>query len=681
MRTATLLVLTVCAAITTASPPALIPRLDPDGLPLPTGAVRRLGSGLFRTGHPAEVAFSPDCAVVYAGRYVRDDAAGLAAWDAATGKPIWHAFAGISATKIVPAADDKTLWVVGHDWINDSLGSVVAHVRAVDGKVLSRRRFAADSVHHTQVTPAGRVAVHSKSGVDVYDPGDDKPILKLPKDGPNAIQTVVLSRDGKRLLTAIHGVGADSRSTRLTGYELPSGRQAWTTETESYASVTPHPDGRRVWTQVQKMTVRPVFGNGMVVQAIIYEPSELQLWNLSDGVAEEPQRINRYPDHGGISTPHFRPGGKSALAQFNGGLAEFEVPSWKYKRTLTDVPNGTFWLSPDGNTLAVVSGTLALFDVDTGKRIGGRASDGGTVTAFRFDGGNVTLARVQARTAFDLATGREATAPARPKNATARVVAKGGKLVVRRGERERELAESEGYAEYGFALTPDGKFVIAVRVAETARVWDAHNGERKHDLDFDQPGGGMSGRSSDNVRCSPDSRHVAFHEFDHTPPGGKSRWVVSVWDVVAGKLVRRLSVPGSVGGARGLHWANDGRTLLVSGSANEGKNVTKHAFVAVCDPFSDADPRMLATDRYSDSVAMSADGKSFAVAVGREVEFWDIHGNALRHTLRAPPFGVTAMAFTPDAKQFITDGPDGTFLYPLPDLRRPPIAPPPRLIR
>jgi len=682
MRTATLLVLTACAATAAGSPLALIPRSDPDGLPLPTGAVRRLGSGLFRTGSPSDVAFSPDCAVVYLGRYVRDDAPGLSAWDTAAGKPVWHALAGISATKIVPAADDKTLWVVGHEYVNASLGSVVAHVRAVDGTVLSQRRFATDTFHLTQVTPAGRVAVHPKNGVEVYDPGHEKPILKLPNNAPTAIRNVILSRDGTRLLTATPGSGADGRSSRLTGYDLPSGRQVWTTETDAYASLTPHPDGRRIWMQERRLTVRPVFGNGMVFMTTLYEPGELQLWDLATGAAEEPQPTTRYAELGGISSPHFRVGGKSALAHFNGGLAEFELPTWKYKRTLKEVPaNGSHWLSPDGNTLAVVNGTLALFDVDTGKRISGRVTEGSSVATLRIDKGNVTLSRGAADETLDLATGREVVVPPRPKDSTARVVAKGGKLVVRRGERERELAESDGYAEYRFVQTPDGKFVIATRSGETARVWDAASGERKHDFAFEEPVGGMSSRASDNVRCAPDSRHVAFYEFDHTPPEGKSRWVVSVWDVVAGKMVRRLTGPGSVGIARGLHWANDGRTLVVCGSANQGKGVTKLGFIAMCDPLSDAELRVLPTDHYPGDVATSADGRSFAMTIGRTIEFWDIGGNALRHTLRSPPFGVNAMAFTPDIKHLVADGPDGTFLYPLPDLSRRPVAPPPRPVR
>ncbi len=682
MRTATLLILTACAATAAGSPFALVPRLDPDGLPLPTGAVRRLGSGLFRTGHPAEVAFSPDCAVVYVGRYVGGDVPGLAAWDAATGKPVWTALAKMTVTKIVPAADDKTLWVVGHEYAGGSFTAIVAHVRAVDGALLSRRRFATDSVHLTQVTPTGRVAVHSKNGVDVYDPGHEKPILKVPNESATAIQTVILSRDGKRLLAAIHGVGADGRSTRLTGYELPSGREAWTTETESYASVTAHPDGRRAWTQVQRMTVRPVFGNGMVFMTIVYEPSELQLWNLTDGVAEEPQRINRYPEHGGISSPHFRPGGKSALAQFNGGLAEFEVPSWKYKRTLADLPNGQFWLSPDGNTLAVVNGTLALFDVDTGKRIGGRVTAGSSVATLRIDAGQVTLQRGEADETLDLATGREVTALARPKDMATRVQAKGGKLVVRRGERERELAESDGFDLYNASVTPDGKHALCGNSGvEFVRVWDAATGEKKHDLVSELPasGGGYS-RSSPNVRCSTDGRHVAVHEFNLTVPEKTPTWHVSVWEIASGKLVRKLIGPGGTQ-RRFLHWSKDGKTLIVTGDVNAAQGVTYHGFVAVCDPFSDDPPRIMRTNQHPEQVAVSGDGKSFAVAVGRTVEFWDINGNALRHTLRAPPFGVTAMAFTPDAQQFVADGPDGTFLYPLPDLRRPPVAPPPRLIR
>ena len=74
MRTAFLLTLTVCTATATASPPALIPRLDPDGLPLPPGAVRRLGSGLFRVGNPDIVRAGIDGLL-----FPRADAAGCAA--------------------------------------------------------------------------------------------------------------------------------------------------------------------------------------------------------------------------------------------------------------------------------------------------------------------------------------------------------------------------------------------------------------------------------------------------------------------------------------------------------------------------------------------------------------------------------------------------------------------------
>ena len=271
------------------------------------------------------------------------------------------------------------------------------------------------------------------------------------------------------------------------------------------------------------------------------------------------------------------------------------------------------------------------------------------------------------------------TALARPSVPSPVVVSKGGKLVVRRGDRERELADSDGYSDYGPQLTPDGRFAVCgYGGGEFVRVWDAVTGEKKHDLvpELSASGGGST-RSSPNVSCAPDGRHVAVHEFNRTVPENKPTWHVSVWDVASGKRVRKLIAPGATTGTY-LHWSGDSRTLLVTGWAD---NAWARGFVAVCDPFSQEPPRMLAMDHGPGAVALSTDGKSFAVAVGSSIEFWDIGGAALRYTLRTPPFGVTAMAFTPDGKQFITDGPDGTFLYPLPDLRRPPVAPLPRLIR
>jgi len=686
MRAFAVLILLVSAlpVIAVLPPPTFVPRLDPDGLPLPHGAARRLGSGLYRTGgYPTAVAFSPDCGVVYVGRYMPfptpADAHGLEAWDAAAGKPVWKSVAGMTVSVITPAADDKSLWVAGHT--NRRYGefrTVLARIRAEDGAVLFRRTLGPGHPEGLQVTPSGRVAVLIDGELRIYDPSGEKPIWTWPNNDTRPNLTFTLARDGKRLMTA-HSVFTGNRThCQLTGYDLPGGREAWArTAPFDQIQLNAHPDGKRAWAQPYvRVSQQVIQVGGGAVQAYQRAPAELLTWDVATGAAGEPEPLNRYA--GRISDPHFRPGGKSAVAGFDGRLAEFELPTWRLKRKLPELPGGG-WLSPDGSTFAHVSGRLALFDVDTGKRTAGRDSFAYAVEKLRFDGGRVTLARQEKSTAYDLATGRETPAPSQSPVAP-RVVSEGDRLVVRRGERERELVESEGYQQYMARLTPDRKFALCSdNNIESVRVWDASTGEKKHDLPLVQPTSGSSG-SSNNVSCAPDSRHLAVIDLHLRLAADKTGWVVSVWDIVSGKLVRRLSGSGSTAGHL-LHWSPDARRLYVAVAADEKKGSTTLGRLSVCDPFSETPPRILTFGGIPTAVAGTSDGKFVAVADGRTVEFWDRDGKALRHTLRTPPFGVRVMAFTPDGKRFVTDGPEGTFLWPLPDLARPPTAPMPRRVR
>ena len=416
MRPATLLILTVCAATATASPSALIPRLDPDGLPLSTGATRRLGSGLFLTGFPYDLAFSPDCGVVYVANGLPSPndggSFGLTAWDAATGKPLWKTLARIGGVRIVPAKDDKTLWVAGYESLGRESVLVVAQVRAADGVVLSRRTIRGDGyVMYTRLSDTGRAVVRTAEKLAVYDPHREKPIWTLPEDGTRPNQEFFLARDGKRLMTAHSVFIGNGTHSRLTGYDLPTGREVWSQAVEhNHVRLNAHPDGKRAWAQPYRRVTRLVQQpGGGAVQELEDEPAELMMWNLTDGVAEEPQRINRYPDHGGISTPQFRPGGKTAVANFDGGFAEFELPTWKHKRRLPEIPvGGPWWLSADGTTVAIFHGSLAMFDVDTGKLRAGRLIGSLAAEPMTFAGGRVTLAREKSgekRTTFELDTG------------------------------------------------------------------------------------------------------------------------------------------------------------------------------------------------------------------------------------------------------------------------------------
>lgn len=240
-------------------------------------------------------------------------------------------------------------------------------------------------------------------------------------------------------------------------------------------------------------------------------------------------------------------------------------------------------------------------------------------------------------------------------------------------KRKQLVAESE---IEGISYAPDGTHLVAVEIDSTLLEWELTTGRRVWQT---EPGGlvsaftfspdGNSLITAGEGICLWDAKTGKMrkrlgaegrYRFAVIAPGGRAiasvdhDWTIALWDVAAGKEVRRLA--GHSAKLHAMSFSPDGRTLLVAdipklyhmGSETET-------------------PPLRGYEVTNSPIAFSSDGKLLAVWHDDEsVRLWDLTtGKAVRHLLPKRSYDLTghsglvwAGAFSPDGRSLVTGGDD-----------------------
>jgi RNA polymerase sigma factor (sigma-70 family) len=606
---------------------------DPDGDPLPVGAVARLGSARLRHGGIVNaVAYSPDGKLLVSGC---DDYL-IRIWDARTGKklrqlightswPFALAFSPDGRT-LASGANDSTvrLWEVATGrlvWTITEKGAISSVAFCSDGKTLAagcwdcRVRLldtATGTCLRTFERHAARVMTLALSPDDrllASGSWEDKRICLW------NVETGKLVRElGKRK----HEVGA----TRFS------------------------PDGKTLAT------------GGI--------DGPIHLWDVATG--QEVRQLVGHPSF--VEKLIFTKDGKTLIsASYDKTVRVWDVAGGRQSRLLGTHLHYVYGLalSPDETTVASSGqdNLVRRWDLASGKEIRLPGHEH-TVTSVRFssDGKNlITGAKDGTVRVWELATGKELrrhsaipdrTSPAlTTMSADGRTLAVAGadcKVYLRDLTSGKELASLKADADVtALRFSLDGKVLACGTSANTIYLWDAGTGKEL---------GRLKGYADEVARLtfSPDGKLVAA---GGSGGHGTRIGTISLWEVATGKEVRRIE-----GGFLPLCFSPDGR-MLATWQANDVKNgIARKNHLAVWEL---ATGRERATMPESGSVisaaAFSPDGLTIAQACwDQSIQVWDMLTGRQRHRFQSDQGRIEALSFSADGSRLASAGQNTTTL-------------------
>jgi WD40 repeat protein len=584
------------------SPPTA-ERKDAEGVPLPDGAVARLGSSRFRHGgtNIVTAAFSANGRLLAAA-----DSRGIHVWDTATGRRVRHfTLSDRWSPHVMRFLDGGSRLAVGSSDYRQE-----AELTAYDltsGKVLDRTPFRGkDQVLFGDITPDGsRVLVNARfDRVYLWDRTAGKELWSVPT--PDSTFALPLTADGKRVALA-RTFGAtlrDAASGEVIGKFPDPVKPFWNGHTATLA-----PDGRLAVCSYDDVTVgvyeagRPnpvhTFQTDRNTTKMFFSPDARYLaapgdamtyiWDLNAATGKE--LVARLRGTGGA----FAADGKTLALSVMGGITLWRVGEWTRLPQSADPPAGVECVrfAPDGNRVY-------------GHTVGGWVSwpaGGGPVERLSDD------SELDPRGLADISADGQVAAdvlykpPAggKPPEYMVRVTD------LRTGKHRRFPIPADPW--WPVVVSDDGRFIIRLGSKEVT-AWDAVTGKivfrKGHAVGERLPravrltndGRGLRrslsylprSRHAPGVEAETDAfvtDHVAGHEWKMNPAplGGTSagrfspdgtrlvvraafagplaKGAVSVWETATGR--RLCAVPSATGYE---HLSPDGRSLLVG--SNDG---------------------------------------------------------------------------------------------------------------
>jgi WD40 repeat protein len=579
--------------------PAIQPKTDRFGDPLPEGTIARLGTGrLWQVGRSRVVAYAPDGKTLATGTSL-----GVALWDARTGERLTRHFDwGVGAE----AERAENLVALGFSSDGRSLlaawESEVHLLPSAGGKGITLVRNNGSPIWFATFTPDSRyvviAAVHEVRVVEIATGQVKQSWRSLPPWSPEVLREVptvgraALSPDGK-VLALLGWQG--SKQPRVWLWDVATGEDLTRIDVDSVPELLAFsPDGR--WLAVSAgfrvHWLDPVSGveqhqwrvtepTWMMQKHLTFSPDGKLLagWgyihDVETGEVLRPFGAieNDYPNEMAFSPD------SQHLALRHGGFVEVQdaltgkviLPGEGHRH-----PPTALALRPDGRTLATAAeldGSVRLWNPRTGQQVRKFDIPRDPVSAVCFGGRWLAYGEGHRVRLLDVETGkveRETEIGSEP--AQLALSADGRTLLVglagdrlgvqiRAATTGQELCKLEKIAEpvVAVALAPEGKVAAVAERTGSIRVWDALTGRVRFELE--KAGEVALDKPVACVLCfAPDGRTLATCGRDG---------VLRLWDANTGRLLREGT---EVSAVAHLAFSADGR-LLAGGGQYESPRV------------------------------------------------------------------------------------------------------------
>jgi WD40 repeat protein len=599
-------------------------------LPLPPGAVRRLGDPRMRIpGHVNALQFSPRGTTL-----VSASSSELRGWDPKTGKVLFrlaYPSEGSVDSGRLTSRDTFALLVRP----NSGAQYEFRHYEFGTGKLLAKSPgVRIEQTQHTAYSVDGtRMAVVHNESLCLHDTatGAEKWRAPIPAEAVGGCQILM---DGSAVALALRG--------EVQLFATATGKPTMTLKVGTRADKPKQAGARDVLSDL----ICSTDGKWLAV-SVGDDAEEVCYWEVSSGTVKHRLKPAGKPIG-------FTPDGTELISTHQ-GKALFWATATGAKIREFDVPRDDLTLSPDGKILAARAGDSAiLIDAATGKPLAHSPDPPGVPTTLRFVNNDLLVGRLDEWSGWvqwDVKTG--VAALLRPPGVCGLIpidLSEDGKVGLYRKDGEysardmttgKELCRTKGVDDVNdsvsaVTLTPDGRNLIAP-AAEGLSVTNIQSATLIR-RPQENPGV-VTGVATDGKLAA-----VAFRaNIDR-------RGIVDVFDLQAGKFVRRV---GTDGHPVFLRFTPDGTRLLIALNVETDGRRGQESIAIVIDLVSGKQTFRSAGDELREQVAAISPDRRVVARLGNDgkIVFWDVYASQIRATFALGESStVNALAIAPNGR-------------------------------